>query len=100
MKRILHIVNKPRLEHNALDSCLRILGAGDALLLIENGVYNTLDTAENRQALGDSGIPVYVLAPDLRARGYAERDVLGHITGIDYGEFVELAVDYELSQSW
>ena len=100
MKRILHIVNKSRLEHNALNSCLRILGAGDALLLIENGVYNALNTAENRQVLSETGIPVYVLAPDLQARGYTEQDVLGHIAGIDYGEFVELTVDYESSQSW
>ena len=51
MNRILHIVNTSRLEDHALDSCLRVLAITDAILFIENGIYNSLDIEGNRKVL-------------------------------------------------
>lgn len=93
---MLHIVNKSPNERNALASCLRVAQAGQALLLIEDGVI-----AATGQGLGDaaSRLKVYALAPDLAARGLAAKLAPG-ITAIDYAGFVDLVAEHSTSQSW
>lgn len=97
---MLHIVNKSPEGHGALASCLRLAREGDAVLLIEDAVY-----AATRALCAASGLAgaqprlkVYVLQPDLEARGVAahrEPD----IEPVDYGGFVELAAAHT-TQSW
>jgi tRNA 2-thiouridine synthesizing protein B len=93
---MLHIVNKSPTERSALASCLRVAQDGQALLLIEDGVYaatgNTLAEASQR-------LKVYALAPDLQARGLAGKAAAG-ITPIDYAGFVDLVAEHATSQSW
>ena len=98
---MLHIVNKSHQQTNALGSCLRIAQAGHALLLTEDAVYAA--TAAVAQASGIAGavskLSVYVLQPDLEARGMAGKQIEG-VTVVDYGGFVELVAKFPTNQSW
>lgn len=97
---MLHILNKSPLETNTLDTVLRLAPAG-ALLLIEDAVYaatkGSAAEPKLRQAMGR--MKVYALAPDLAARGMAERLIDGVAT-VDYDGFVDLVVEHPNSQSW
>ncbi|MCO5107035.1 MAG: sulfurtransferase complex subunit TusB [Burkholderiaceae bacterium] len=97
---MLHIVNKSPTDGGALDSALRLSGSG-ALLLIEDGVYGATRgnpaEARVRDALGR--LKIYVLAPDLEARGMADRLTEG-VTAVDYGGFVDLVAEHPNCQSW
>jgi tRNA 2-thiouridine synthesizing protein B len=46
-----------------------------------------------------SGLQVYVLKPDLDARGLADR-LMDGVTPVDYAGFVELTVSNKNCQSW
>lgn len=98
---MLHIINKSPLERSTLDSCLRVARPGNSLLLIEDAVYAA--TAGNvaadkiRQASGT--LKVYVLAPDLEARGMKDAAMEGVIL-VDYGGFVDLVAGHSVVQSW
>jgi tRNA 2-thiouridine synthesizing protein B len=98
---MLHILNKSPLEKGAtLDTALRLAASG-ALLLIEDAVYaatrGNAAEAKLRQAMGR--LKVYALAPDLQARGMADR-VIDGIATIDYDGFVDLVVEHPNCQSW
>ena len=97
---MLHIVNKSPAERNNLDACLRV-AQGGAILLIEDAVYAATRgndaEAKLREAL--SRLKVYVLAPDLEARGMHER-VMEGVTTVDYGGFVDLVAEHKNCQSW
>ncbi|HLS54884.1 MAG TPA: sulfurtransferase complex subunit TusB [Zeimonas sp.] len=97
---MLHIVNKSPTDGNALDSALRLAGSG-ALLLIEDGVYAATrgNPAEARLRNAMDRVKVYVLAPDLEARGMADRLTEG-VTKVDYGGFVDLVAEHPNCQSW
>jgi tRNA 2-thiouridine synthesizing protein B len=98
---MLHIVNRSPYERPALEACLRVAQPGSALLLIEDGVYAAADAGawRNRlQALAER-IKVYVLAPDLEARGLQER-ASRSFERVDYSGFVDLVMKYPVTQSW
>ena len=97
---MLHIVNKSPTDGNALDGALRLAGSG-ALLLIEDGVYAATrgNPAEARVRSAMERVKVYVLAPDLEARGMADRLCEG-VTAVDYGGFVDLVAEHPNCQSW
>ncbi len=97
---MLHIVNKSPLERNALESCLRVTQGG-ALLLTEDAVYaatrGNAAAASITAAMGK--LKVYVLGPDLDARGMTDRLIEG-VASVDYAGFVDLVAEYPTSQSW
>ena len=43
---------------------------------------------------------VYVLGPDLKARGLGGSALVDGITTVDYDGFVDLAVEYNPVQAW
>ncbi|HET7831665.1 MAG TPA: sulfurtransferase complex subunit TusB [Gallionella sp.] len=97
---MLHIVNKSPLANTALESCLRVAEPGE-ILLIEDAVYaattgNAFE-AQLREAMGRH--KVYVLRPDLEARGVADRLIEG-VSPVDYGGFVDLTINNQNCQSW
>jgi len=97
---MLNIVNKSPLDRNTLQSCLDA-ATGGAILLIEDGVYaatkgNAFE-AKLKAAMGS--YKIYALAPDLEARGVADRVVDG-VTAVDYAGFVDLVAEYKTNQSW
>lgn len=98
----LHTVNKSPFERNSLQSCIDHLDNGDALLLIEDGVVaasnGSIVTSLVQEALKKG--PVYVLGPDLSARGIKREDMIAGMQLIDYRGFVELAVHHKCTHSW
>jgi tRNA 2-thiouridine synthesizing protein B len=96
---MLHIVNKSPLQTNALQSCLRLAQPGQALLLIEDAVYAATKTAAETNGLGRAQLKLYVLQPDVQARGMTDRLIDG-VTAIDYAGFVDLVAEHPNNQSW
>lgn len=99
---MLHTVNKSPFERNSLESCLRLAKSGSAILLFEDGVYGAMSGT----SVSDSVISaakdnsVYVLGPDLKARGLAESQLIDGIKIIDYAGFVDLAADNDGVTPW
>ena len=98
---MLHIINKSHGQTSALASCLRLASDGHALLLIEDAVYAATVAGATSSGVGAalSRLKVYVLSPDVQARGMAARLVDG-ITPIDYAGFVDLVATHPNNQSW
>ena len=99
---MLHTVNKSPFERNALASCLGHAKSGSAILLIEDGVYAAVQgTAHEdmvRGAVADR--KVFVLGPDLLARGMRPEQVIDGISVVDYGGFVDLTEQHDKVQAW
>jgi tRNA 2-thiouridine synthesizing protein B len=98
---MLHIVNKSPTQTSALASCLRLAKAGHALLLTEDGVYAATQAvaAGSGIAAATKQLKVYVLQPDVDARGMAGKLVDG-VTAVDYAGFVDLVAEHPNNQSW
>ena len=97
---MLHIINKSPLTNSALDNCLRVARHGD-ILLIEDAVYaaTTCNAFEDKMREAMGRFKVYVLQPDLEARGLADR-IIADVTPVDYGGFVDLTATNKNCQSW
>lgn len=99
---VLHLVNASPFESTALVRCLARAGEGDAVLLQENGVYGALTgcrfSAEVAEAV--PRLEIYVLGPDLDARGVDRLRLLEAARPVDYHGFVELAARHSLSLTW
>ena len=102
MNKMLHLVNKSPFERNSLQSCLRLARAGSSILLIEDGVYAAIDgtahSTDVRNRLDD--LNFYVLGPDMSARGLRESTLTDGVKVVDYGGFVDLVVEHDVTQSW
>lgn len=95
---ILHIVSPSPYSSDALQRCLNVATAQDAVLLIEDAA---LALGNPARFLGD-GIPVsrwFVLAPDLAARGIP-MPANTQATPIDYDGFVTLTTQFHKTVSW
>ena len=99
---MLHTVNKSPFERRTLDSCLRHMVKGAGVLLIEDGVYaalkDTMVTEKVKAALSEH--KVYVLGPDIEARGLKQENLIEGLEVADYGGFVDLVTEYDKVQSW
>lgn len=97
---MLHIINKSPLSSSTLESCLRVAGSGD-ILLTEDAVYAATSgnafEGKLREAMGR--FKIYVLLPDLEARGLAAKLIEG-VAPVDHGGFVDLTVSNSACQSW
>ena len=71
------------------------------MLLIEDGVYSATrgNAAEAKLRAALENLEIYVLSPDLEARGMAQ-SLTGGVKPIDYAGFVELVVQHKNCQSW
>ncbi len=98
----LHTVNKSPFEKRSLDCCIRHANPGSAILLIEDGVYGALkDTAVSDKVSGAlDGRKVYVLGPDLHARGMSDDRVIDGVEVVDYAAFVDLVTEHDRVQAW
>ncbi|TCS60321.1 sulfurtransferase complex subunit TusB [Varunaivibrio sulfuroxidans] len=97
-----HTINKSPFERNSLDTCLRLSKKGSAILLFEDGVYAALKgtqvSAKVEGAVGEH--PIFVLGPDLKARGLSEDHVIEGVSVVDYGGFVDLAAEHGAVNAW
>ena len=95
----LHIINKSPYQDQCLQDCLRICKTGDELLLIEDAVYAAIADNPYAGQLNDSGLNLYVLSTDIKARGLANMN-LGSVKQVSDHEFVALTVKHSAIQSW
>jgi len=95
----LHTINKTSAQTSALQDCLAAISDGDALLLIENGVYAAMPA----QALTFTRLPgsvqCYVLSEDCVARGI-DQQLSPEFQVIDYDDFVALSCRHSKVVSW
>ena len=98
----LHTVNKSPFERSAFISALNHMRPGDALLMIEDGVVGARKASAFAALLENASqrCAIYVLAPDLAARGMAEKDLVPTAKLVDYGGFVDLVVQHARTQAW
>ena len=97
----LHTVNKSPFATNALLSCLMHCKDGDAVLMIEDGVYGALNgsgVAEVVVAQAKS-VSIYALTGDVAARGL-EGKTLTEVGSVDYAGFVDLVAKHDRTQNW
>lgn len=98
----LHTVNKSPFERSNLDSCLNHATAGDAILLIEDAVYGALQGNAFSARMADAAkqFKVFVLGPDLEARGMDASGVIDGVIVVDYAGFVDLAAENKAVHAW
>ena len=112
---VLHLIGRSPAESRALEQCLARAGEGDAVLLIEDGVYAAAEGSVSDEILRAAGrIIVYVLVPDLEARGLdignPRLRAAGETSGppspapalhpVDYRGFVNLTAIHHPVVSW
>ncbi len=78
--------------------CLGMLAAGDALLLLGDGVYAGMAGTGARAKLDACGAQLYVLRDDTAAAGLLER--MDAITVIDFDGFVALSEQFPRQLAW
>ena len=98
----LHTINKSPFDRNSLDSCLRVISDSDAILLIEDGIYAATTGTSFSDAVkaAAKSHAVYVLGPDLSARGMKEDGVVEGVNVVDYDGFVDLVTEHDKTNSW
>lgn len=96
---VLHTVNRSIFSHKTLSDCLNRINKGDALVLLENGVYALHTEHELSQSLGAIE-HCYAIKHDVLARGLTVHPSNGSIELIDYTRFVELSCEFPRSISW
>lgn len=98
----LHTVNKSPFSNQTLLSCLGHAKDGDAILMIEDAVYGAASGTGLSEAMAarEGAVSLYVLAPDLAARGIDASRLIGGVKPVDYAKFVDLAASHDLNQAW
>jgi tRNA 2-thiouridine synthesizing protein B len=98
----LHTVNKSPTERNSLDSCISHAVKGSGVLLIEDGVYGAMKGTVKSDLLTNamSDVTIYVLGPDLEARGIAKDKIIDGVETVDYTGFVELVSKFDTTHAW
>ena len=99
---MLHTINKSPFEKNTLETCLRLADDGASILYIEDGVYSVVKNTKFEELISDKipKIKMYVLEPDLKARGLDKNSLITNIEIIDYKGFVKLVAENEKIQNW
>lgn len=97
MSTTLHLLSHSPFGDTRQDSCLRIAGPEDAVLLSGEAVYALLSAGEPWRRLQSSGLPVYALEEDVLARGL---EAGPGVTMVDYPAFVRLTLTYDKVNSW
>lgn len=97
----LHLVSRSPADSRVLAHCLARAGEGDAVLLIEEGVHAAAEVPGG-EVLGEVAgrVAVYVLAPDLEARGLSIAPRWPEIQAVDYSGFVALTTAFNPIVSW
>lgn len=98
----LHTVNKSPFERSAFISALNHLRAGDALLMLEDGVVGSRKSSAFAGILENAAktCRVYVLGPDMAARGMEAKDLVAGVELVEYSGFVELVTSHDRTQAW
>jgi len=91
------LINSPfRCDFTAL---LRLLAAGDDVLLIQDGVLAALQGSQPLASLLNAPISLYVLQEDVSARGLSAQ-ISSSVTTVSYTDFVALTVKNPQQMTW
>lgn len=98
----LHTVNKSPFSNVALESCLGHAKDGDAILMIEDGVYGAAKGTKLADVVAAKGgsVSLYVLQGDADARGIVAGRMIEGVNSVDYAGFVGLAAEHDRAQAW
>jgi len=99
---MLHTVNKSPYSSDSLKVCQGYMQSGDAVLLIEDGVYGAMAGGSSESMVKEmlAGAKVYALGPDLKARGIASEKLVDGIEVVGFDGFVALAAEHDKVQNW
>jgi len=94
---ILHTVNKTEV----LERCLAMVSEGDTVLLIEDGVYASLEAPSTAStwASVDPAVSWRVLETDLAARGISDK-MRAPFEAVSQAQFIDLTLAHEKVISW
>lgn len=93
----LHVLSHSPFGDDRLSSCLRVIGADDALLLSGDAAYALQPGTAPLRTLQACSLKLFVLAEDAQARALQVPD---WAKAIDYPAFVELSIHYDKVNSW
>ena len=98
----LHTINKSPFDRDSLGSCLRVISDDGAILLTEDGVYAAMKGTRVADAVASaaSTYSVYVLGPDVMARGLSDENIIDGISVVDYDGFVDLVTEHDKVNAW
>ena len=82
----------------AFGDCLRLLAAGDALLLMGDAVYAGIPGTAPREALDGCAAELYILRDDAAVAGVLQQ--LEGLVLVDIAGFVELTERYPRQLAW
>lgn len=99
---MLHTVNKSPFERNSLETCLRLAKSGSSVILIEDGVYGAKKGSRLADTMNKAcgELRLYVLGPDLEARGISTDSIIENVKVVDYAGFVDLAAECDAVNAW
>lgn len=81
------------------EELLRMLGEGDDLLLIQDGVLAAMEGSRFVEILNNAPITVSALKEDIAARGLVGQ-ISAKIDAVSYTDFVNLTVKHATQMSW
>jgi tRNA 2-thiouridine synthesizing protein B len=97
MSTTLHVLSHSPFGDDRLNSCLRLIGAHDALLLSGDAAYALQPGTAPFEALHARDLKLYVLTEDALARAIVVPD---WAEAVDYPAFVELSIHHDKVNSW
>ena len=99
---VLHLVTRSPFSSTALEDALRCAGQGDGILLMHDAVLAAPTAVALPQHLAARFATrrLFVLAPDLAARGMASMKLRTGVQAVDDAGFVELACNHHASLTW
>ncbi|SDU91353.1 sulfurtransferase complex subunit TusB [Pseudomonas mucidolens] len=93
----LHVLSHSPFTDSRLDSCLRLCGAQDAVLLCGDATYALQAGCSAFRALQAKPLNVFVLTEDSQARGLQVPD---WACAVDYPAFVQLSIEHDKVNTW
>jgi tRNA 2-thiouridine synthesizing protein B len=95
----LHVLSHSPFADTRLTSCLRLLGADDAILLSGDATYALTESSTPLKALeAPAGeLTLFALDEDVRARSIP---VPRWVKTVDYPAFVALSIQYDRVNTW
>ncbi|MDX6039601.1 MULTISPECIES: sulfurtransferase complex subunit TusB [Scandinavium] len=95
---MLHTLSHSPWQHD-ISAQLRLVKAGDDLLLLSDGVIAALEGSRYLDILRAAPISLYALNEDIEARGLAGQISSG-VVRVSYNDFVRLTIKHTRQLTW
>ena len=85
-----------------MSSCIAMCSQDSSILFIEDGVISVMKSTKFSELVENAlkEFKMYVLKPDLEARGLSLNNVIEGVEIVGYDEFVDLTTEHKTVQSW